>query len=223
MKKILFASLSILLLISCAQRKEEIKEPAVLKLVPALFEAESWRSHEIEVKMVCDLEAKPALQDTPWATISSQEITGNGQTTLVLLLEANEGDEARKGKLTASCGSSVVSCEFTQKALGANLGIYSFEGSSTDVSFDEFKHQSSVRRYGDGRVVSRLLSPSVEKFAVCKYLPSNPSRGAIVKFTLYQNWMPGVPSQNEIEAEVVKAEEGKLWLSSGEGVIIVKI
>jgi len=215
--------MSLLLLLSCSPRKEEVKEPSVLKLVPTLFEAEPWRSHEIEVKMVCDLEAKPALQDTPWATISSQEITGNGQTTIVLLLEANEGDEARKGTLTASCGSSVVTCEFTQNPLGSNLGIYSFEGSSTDVSFDELKHQSSVRRYGDGNVVSRLLSPSEDKFVVCKFLPARPSRGGKVNFTLYQNWMPGVPSQNEIEAEVVKAEEGKVWLSYGDCVIIVRI
>ncbi len=211
------------LLFSCSQPKEEIKEPAVLKLVPSLFEEESWREHSIEVKLVCDLDAKTELQGTPWASIASSEVTGNGQTTIIIQLEANDGDEARKGTLSASCGSSKVSCEFVQGPLGSNLGIYHFEGSSSDVSFDELKHQSSVRRYADGSVVSRLLSPSEEKFAVFKYLPGNPSPGDEVRFVLYQNWLPAVSSQNEITAEVVKAEDGKLWLSYGDCVMIVRI
>ena len=61
MKKILYLVSLSLLLASCVQQKEEIKEPSVLKMVPEASVGESWRAHDLKIMVVCDLEAKVEL------------------------------------------------------------------------------------------------------------------------------------------------------------------
>jgi len=223
MYKKLFISLGLFLLIACAQQKEEAKEPSVLKFAPSALNDESWQAHSVGVKLVCDLDAEVSLQEADWVEIISKEVTGNGQTTITLQMEANEGDESRSGVLSAKCGSSTIECKISQHPLGSNYGIYHLSGSSSDLSFDELKHQTSVRRYPDGSVVSRLLCPSEEKYAIFRTLPSNPNKDDIVSFSLYQNWLEGVSAEKNFTMVVAKVEDNKLWLYTGETVMIVKI
>ncbi|MBR0174193.1 MAG: BACON domain-containing protein, partial [Bacteroidales bacterium] len=97
MKKLFYLFSLTLLLVSCVQQKEVIKEPSVLKIVPEASMGESWRAHDIKIMVVCDLDADVELVDTPWASVTGSEITGNGQTTVTIRVEANDGEQPRKG------------------------------------------------------------------------------------------------------------------------------
>ncbi len=214
--------LCLLVLTACGRKKEEpVKEPQVLNLVPSVIESESWREHTITILMVCDLEAEASLEQTPWASIASRVITGNGQTSVCLQLEANEGDEPRTGTLVASCGKSSVRCKFTQQPIGSNPGIYNF--GTEEVSFDELRHQCSVRRYPDGTASFRILDPSEGKTVVFRRLPRDPVPGSTVEFDIEQNWMSSQPLRIPVSATLVKAGDGKLWLAREDAVFIVRI
>jgi hypothetical protein len=210
------------LLSSCVQVKEVEKEPAVLKVVPESLSGESWRPHEIKIMVVCDLDAEAELEEAPWASIIGSEVTGNGQTTITIGLELNDGDAPRTSFLTARCGKSSVTATFVQSGLGAGLGATNFDGKGGSLVFDELKYQTSVRRYADGTVDSRILYPLQEKFIIFKGLPQNAAPGGKANLTLFQNWFDGVPFQSENEMEIIKIADGKIWISDGDAVYVLK-
>ncbi len=223
MKKLYFLLTLAFSVTACFPQKEIEKEPEVLKVVPESVSGESWRAHDIKIMVVCDLDAEVELIDTPWASIAGSELTGNGQTTLTVRVEANEGDQARKGFLVAKCGKSSAGGTFTQSALGSALGIWNYNGKGGNIPFEPLKHQTSVRRYSDGTVASRLLDPLGQKFLMVKGLPGNPAPGARIKVDLCQNWIEGMPYQSEKEVETVKTGDGKVWLADGDAVYILKL
>lgn len=222
MKKILYLVSLSLLLASCVQQKEEIKEPSVLKMVPEASVGESWRAHDLKIMVVCDLEAKVELIDTPWASVTGSEVTGNGQTTVTIKVETNDGELPRKGFVVATCGKTTAAATFTQNALGSTLGIWNYDGKGGNIPFEPLKFQTSVRRYSDGTVVSRLLNPVGQKFLAVKGLPANPAPGKKATFSLIQNWMDATPVESEREMEIVKTGDGKIWLSDGDVVYVLK-
>ena len=128
MNKLFYLVSLALLLVSCVQQKEVIKEPSVLKMVPEASVGESWRAHDIKIMVVCDLDADVELVDTPWALVTGSEVTGSGQTTVTIRVEANDGEQARKGMVVATCGKSSTVATFTQNALGSKLGIWNYDG-----------------------------------------------------------------------------------------------
>lgn len=213
---------ALLALAACVRSKEEPTEPTVLRVVPSELNAESWKAHDISIKVVCDLEATITLKDTPWAAISSNEITGSGQRTLTIALEANEGDEPRTGTLSASCGSSEVKALFTQLPLGSTLGVFNYDGEGASFVFDELRHQTSVRRYADGTTDSRILSPLDGKFVIFKGLDGSLKAGDHSGASLFSNAIPGMQSQRSVDFEVVKIADGKVWLSEGDILYIVR-
>ncbi len=222
MKKLFYLVSLALVLASCMQQKEVIKEPSVLKMVPEASVGESWRAHDIKIMVVCDLEAEVELIDTPWASVTGSEVTGNGQTTVTIRVEANDGEQARKGLVVATCGKSSTSATFTQNALGSTLGIWNYDGKGGNIPFEPLKFQTSVRRYSDGTVVSRLLNPVGQKFLAVKGLPANPAPGSKATLTILQNWVDAMPVESEKEIEIVKTGDGKIWLSDGDAVYVLK-
>ncbi len=222
MKKLFYLFSLALLLASCVQQKEVIKEPSVLKMVPEASVGESWRAHDIKIMVVCDLDADVELVDTPWALVTGSEVTGSGQTTVTIRVEANDGEQARKGMVVATCGKSSTVATFTQNALGSTLGIWNYDGKGGDIPFEPLKFQTSVRRYSDGTVVSRLLDPVGQKFLAVKGLPAKPTPGTKTTLTLIQNWMDAVSVESEREIEIVKTGDGKIWLSDGDAVYVLK-
>lgn len=222
MKKLFYLVSLALVLASCVQQKEVIKEPSVLKMVPETSVGESWRAHDIKIMVVCDLEADVELVDTPWALVTGSEVTGNGQTTVTIRVEANDGEQARKGMVVATCGKSSTVATFTQNALGSTLGIWNYDGKGGNIPFEPLKFQTSVRRYSDGTVVSRLLNPVGQKFLAVKGLPANPAPGSKATLTILQNWVDAMPVESEKEIEIVKTGDGKIWLSDGDAVYVLK-
>lgn len=216
----------LLFLASCTLVKEQepvIKDPEVLKISPSVIKDESWRAHDIKILVVCDLEAKVELEDTPWARVTGSEVTGSGQTTVTVRMDENEGNEPRQGMLMATCGTRSAAASFTQNALGTELGIWNYDGKGGNIPFEPLKFQTSVRRYPDGTAVSRLLNPLGQKFLMVKGLPVNPVPGAMVKIDLCQNWIEDMPYQTEKEIETVKSGDGKVWLADGDAVYILKL
>lgn len=222
MKKLFYLVSLALVLVSCVQQKEVIKEPSVLKMVPEASVGESWRAHDIKIMVVCDLDAEVELIDTPWASIAGSEVTGSGQTTVTIRVEANDGEQARKGMVVATCGKSSTVATFTQNALGSTLGIWNYDGKGGNIPFEPLKFQTSVRRYSDGTVVSRLLNPVGQKFLAVKGLPANPAPGSKATLTILQNWVDAMPVESEREIEIVKTGDGKIWLSDGDAVYVLK-
>ena len=215
-------SLALSALVACVRGKEEQVEPAVLKAVPAESAAEPWRAHDLSVIVVCDLEAEVSLMDTPWAAISSNELTGSGQHTITIALQANEGDAPRTGRLVARCGSAKVESVFTQLPLGSSIGAFNYDGQGADYPFDELLHQSSVRCYPDGTQDFRILSPYDGKFLVFKGLPASLKAGDRASASLIQNCLGSMQYQRSVEFEVVKTADGKAWLAEGDAVYIIK-
>ena len=222
MKKLFFLVSLSLLLISCVQQKEVIKEPSVLKMVPESSVGESWRAHDIKIMVVCDLEADVELVDTPWAAVTGSEVTGNGQTTVTIRVEANDGELPRKGLFVATCGKSSAAATFTQNALGSTLGIWNYDGKGGNIPFEPLKFQTSVRRYSNGTVASRLLNPVGQKFLAVKGLPANPAPGTKATLSVIQNWMDAVPVEGERDIDIVKIADGKIWLSDEDAVYVLK-
>lgn len=222
MKKLFYPILLALTLASCVKQKEVIKEPSVLKMVPEASVGESWRAHDIKIMVVCDLEADVELIDTPWASVTGSEITGDGQTTVTIRVEANDGEQPRKGMVVATCGKSSTVATFTQNALGSKLGIWNYDGKGGNIPFEPLKFQTSIRRYSNGTVVSRVLNPVEQKFLAVKGLPANPTPGTKATLTVLQNWVDALPLESEKAIEIVKTGDGMIWLSDEDMVYVLK-
>ncbi len=222
MKKLFYPILLALTLASCVKQKEVVKEPSVLKTVPEASVGESWRAHDIKIMVVCDLEADVELVDTPWASVAGSEITGDGQTTVTIRVEANDGEQPRKGLFVATCGKSSASATFTQNALGSKLGIWNYDGKGGNIPFEPLKFQTSIRRYSNGTVGSRVLNPVEQKFLAVKGLPANPAPGTKATLTVLQNWVDALPLESEKAIEIVKTGDGKIWLSDEDMVYVLK-
>lgn len=195
----------------------------MLKIAPESISAATWRGHNVQFIVVCDKDIEVNLPDCPWASISSRELTGNGQTTLILALEDNMGAESRTGHIEVKSVNTTISAAFTQPPLGGVYGLYNYDSNGSEIRFDELKNQSSVRRYPNGVADSRLFYPAEGKFLVFRGIPVNCKKGDRISFLLLQNWTENLGYQSDLSAECVKVEDGKLWLAEGNTVYIIKL
>lgn len=224
-RNLIFPSLlcAALLLFACEQPKEVVKDPEVLQIAPEKIENEQWRSHDIQFKVACDLDVEVELKDTPWASITETELTGDGQTTVTVTVEDNAGDEPRTGVLEAASGSKTFTAEFTQLALGSTLGVWNYDGRGANLVYDELCWQTSVRRYPNGMADSRLLDVVNGKYMVIKGIPVTAAVGSSITVNVQQNWINFLSWQREATFEVVRTAPDKIWLADLGTVYIVKL
>lgn len=213
---------ALLSLVACARTPEAPKDPAILKISPESAAAESWRAHDVVFVATCDLDISSELPDTPWATLVSSELTGNGRTEITIHIEDNLGAEPRTGALVVKSGSKSVSASFSQMPLGDKPGIRNYDGKGAELLFDALLHQSSVRRYHDGNYDVRMLSMSEGKFLIIKGIPANSKPGDKFAARILQNWLSEIPNQQEKEIEVVRVETQRIWLADDTTVYIFR-
>lgn len=213
---------ALLALAACARTPEAPKEPEILRITPESSQKESWRAHDAVFVITCDLDVSSALEDAPWASLVSSELTGNGRTEITVHMEDNLGTEIRTGSLTAKSGSKSVSAVFRQLPLGEKPGVHNYDGNGAELLFDALAHQSSVRRYRDGSFDLRMIFAPENKFLIIKGIPYGAKAGDIFSAGILQNWLTGVPNQQEKELELVRAEEHRIWLADENTVYIFR-
>ncbi len=105
---------ALLFLAGCNEPKED-PTPEVLKISPARISSEPGNGHEIQFKVTCDKSFDAAIENAPWATISSSTDAGNGVTVIKIMLSANNTEADRSGKLVITAGKKDATGEFSQQ------------------------------------------------------------------------------------------------------------
>ncbi|MBP5567222.1 MAG: BACON domain-containing protein [Bacteroidales bacterium] len=103
----------LLFIAGCGGPKED-PTPEVLKISPARVTSEPGNGHEIQFKVTCDKAFESAIDNAPWATISSSTEDGNGSTIIKIMLSANITEEERSGKLVITAGKKSIEGGFSQ-------------------------------------------------------------------------------------------------------------
>lgn len=153
--------------------------------------------------------------------LECEPMEGKAKSSVTVSFRAkslNLTDEVRNCKATVSAPGGNVDITVSQNSslpegdfASGSYGIYNFDGSGSNIVYDELAHQTNIVKY-PSELVFRLIDPAGLKFFEISGMPVSPAPGDALTLTMYQNWDSGLAYRTETEAQVLKVEDHTVWM-----------
>lgn len=160
-----------------------------------------------------------------WYSASIQSGTKNEIKSIEFrALSLNTGEAVRSGKVEFSIGGVRLYVPVSQDVtsiLGTDIGIFNYDHAGADICYDPLAHQVSVFR-GASSDSFRITDPEGGVFIMLDGLPKIYTVGETLHFELVQNWNPSLGFTKTVSAEVIRQDDGRVWLLDGDVSYVVK-